>query len=104
MTTASVAQIRDEARTWFEANWEPDLSLGQWWERLAGSGFAFPTWPLVWHGKGLTSALAAIVAEERSSVGAYGPPNGIRVTMAGPTVVNPSCPKAGRDSKSGHCS
>ena len=27
--------IASAARGWFEANWDPDLTLGEWWQRLA---------------------------------------------------------------------
>ena len=41
-----------DARAWFEANWDPDLALGEWWERLARSGWGFPAWPVEWFGRG----------------------------------------------------
>jgi alkylation response protein AidB-like acyl-CoA dehydrogenase len=82
-----VDTVRAEARAWFESNWDPDLSLGEWWERLAQSGWAFPTWSPDWYGRGLSSDLAAVVAEERTRAGAFGPPSGIGVMMAGPTLV-----------------
>ena len=79
--------VRAEAKAWFEENWNPELSLRDWWERLAESGWGYPTWPTEWYGKGLSSQLAAVVGEVRRDVGAYGPPSGIGVMMAGPTIV-----------------
>ena len=81
------AEVRAEARAWFTHSWDPDLTLGDWWERLAESGWGFPTWSPDWYGRGLSSQLAAVVAEERKAAGAYGPPSGIGVMMAGPTIV-----------------
>ncbi len=78
-------RVRDEARAWFESNWDPDLPLGMWWKRLAKSGWGFPTWSSDWYGRGLSSQQAAVVAEERQRAGAFGPPSGIGVMMAGPT-------------------
>lgn len=80
-------RVREEAGSWFEQNWDPDLSLGEWWDRLARSGWGFPTWPREWFGHGLPSNLAAVAADERRRVGAFGPPSGIGVMMAGPTLV-----------------
>jgi len=85
--TGDEEAVRRDARAWFEANWDPDLSLGSWWERLAESGWGFPTWSSDWYGRGLSSQLASAVADERRRVGAYGPPSGIGVMMAGPTIV-----------------
>ena len=82
-----VDAVRAEAKAWFEANWDADLSLREWWQRLADSGWGFPTWSPDWYGRGLSSDLAAVVAEERTRVGAFGPPSGIGVMMAGPTLV-----------------
>jgi alkylation response protein AidB-like acyl-CoA dehydrogenase len=79
--------IRAEAGRWFDENWDPELTVGEWWERLAESGWGFPTWSTDWYGRGLTSREASIVAEERRRVGAFGPPSGIGVMMAGPTIV-----------------
>jgi alkylation response protein AidB-like acyl-CoA dehydrogenase len=81
------AEVRAECRAWLQENWSPDLSLGDWWERLADSGWGFPTWPKEWYGRGLSSQLAAVVGEERRDAGAFGPPSGIGVMMAGPTIV-----------------
>ena len=76
-----------EAREWFEANWDPEVDLATWWDHLAESGYGFPTWPAAWYGRGYSSRAAAVVAEERKRAGAYGPPSGIGVMMAGPTIV-----------------
>ncbi len=81
------AELRSEARRWFEENWDPDVDLATWWERLAESGYAMPSWPTEWYGRGLSSRAAAVVHDERKRAGAYGPPSGIGVMMAGPTIV-----------------
>ncbi len=87
------AAIRAEAREWFEKNWDPDLTLGEWWERQAESGWAFPTWPKDWYGKGVGTDLAGIVNEERKRVGAVGPVTGIGTMMAGPTIIDHATPE-----------
>ncbi|HEX5366227.1 MAG TPA: acyl-CoA dehydrogenase family protein [Acidimicrobiales bacterium] len=80
--------VRDEAEAWFREHWDPDLTLGRWWELLAESGWAVPTWPERWFGRGLSSQEAKEVAAARAAVGAFGPPSGIGVMMAGPTIVD----------------
>ncbi len=79
--------VRAEARAWFTEHWDPDQTLGEWWSRLAESGWGFPTWSPGWYGRGLAAQTAAVVAEERKRAGAFGPPSGIGVMMAGPTIV-----------------
>ena len=82
-----LAAIEAEAGEWFASQWDPDLTLRDWWDRLARSGWAFPTWPREWFGRGLDNKLAAVVHEQRRLAGAFGPPSGIGVMMAGPTIV-----------------
>jgi alkylation response protein AidB-like acyl-CoA dehydrogenase len=83
----TVEEIESEARAWFEANWDPEITLGEWWARLGESGWGFPTWPKHAFGKGLDGEAARIVSAERTRVGAPGPPSGIGPMMAGPTVA-----------------
>lgn len=80
-------QIRDDVSTFFKENWNPDLTLKEWWRILGDSGWAVPTWPKDWFGRGLSSRLARVVADERRKAGALGPPSGIGIMMAGPTIV-----------------
>jgi len=76
------------ARAWFEQHWDLDASLGEWWEELAASGWGLPAWPRAWFGRGLTSAQSRVVGRARADVGAIGPPSGIGVMMAGPTIID----------------
>jgi alkylation response protein AidB-like acyl-CoA dehydrogenase len=76
-----------EVRAWLKDNWDPELTLAEWWERLADSGWAVPTWPEEWFGRGLTGDLAAVVARELREAGAVGPPAGLGLMLAGPTIV-----------------
>ena len=48
-----------ELGTWLDDNWDPDLTVGEWWERLGASGWAAPHWPVEAFGLGLSSAEAA---------------------------------------------
>jgi alkylation response protein AidB-like acyl-CoA dehydrogenase len=84
---AHVDAVAAEARAWFEGNWDPDLSLGEWWRRFAASGWAFPTWPIDCFGRGMSAPEAAAVARERRGAGAFGPPTGVASMMAGPTIL-----------------
>jgi alkylation response protein AidB-like acyl-CoA dehydrogenase len=86
------AALRAEARAWFEANWDPDQPLKTWWETLARSGWAFPTFPAAWFGKDLTPDQAAIVDEERRLAGAAPAPSTL-----GPRVIAPLILRHGTD-------
>ena len=63
-----VAQVQ----AWLEANWNPDLGLAEWRNRLIDSGWGVPGWPRAWYGRDLPAGLEAVVAEEMRRVGAVG--------------------------------
>ena len=37
--------VRTEVKAWLEENWDPDLTVAEWWDRLTRSGYAAPTFP-----------------------------------------------------------
>ncbi len=82
-----MADIEGELKAWLDANWEPDLTVREWWERLGESGWAAPTWPADWYGKGLSRAEGVQVARVIREFGALGPPGGLGLLLAGPTII-----------------
>ena len=82
-----IAAVRAELRDWLADNWDPDLSLREWRERLADSGWGCPTWPEDWCGRGLAPSFADVVAREIAAFGAVGVPGGVGMTLAGPTLL-----------------
>ena len=57
MTEPTEASVRAEVRAWLEANWNPDLGLVEWRNKLIDSGWGVPTWPKAWYGRELPMAL-----------------------------------------------
>lgn len=90
---SDAGEIAAAAHGWFEANWDADLSLGEWWDRLAESGYGFPTWPSERYGLGLDRHHAPLVNAARRAVGALGPPAGIAPSLAGPTLLAHGTPE-----------
>ena len=41
-----------EVEAFLDARWDPAITVGEWWDRLAESGWGFPTWPTEWFGRG----------------------------------------------------
>ncbi len=79
--------VRAELRGWLTEAWDPDLTVGEWWARLADAGWAVPTWPAAWLGRDLPRELAPVVASELRAAGAIGPPAGLGMLLAGPTIL-----------------
>jgi alkylation response protein AidB-like acyl-CoA dehydrogenase len=80
-------EVRAEVGRFVADAWDPDLTLAAWWDRLADSGWAVPTWPVEWLGRGLPGAVARTVSEELRVAGVLGPPAGLGLLLAGPTII-----------------
>ena len=85
-STAELAAVRREVSEWVDANWDPDMTVGKWWERLARSGWGFPTWPTRWSGRGLGPDGLSVVSEVFGDHGVLGAPGGLGQTMGGPAA------------------
>jgi alkylation response protein AidB-like acyl-CoA dehydrogenase len=79
--------VRSEVKQWLADNWDPDLALLDWRRKLVESGWATPTWPADWFGRGLPGWADPIVHEEFSAVGAVGPAVGGGMGLAAPTLL-----------------
>ncbi len=88
MSDVSPEAVHREALGWFEANWDDQLTLGDWWDRLAQSGWGFPGWPAAWFGKGLRGDAARAAIAARNEVGAFGPAGGVGAFLAAPTILH----------------
>ncbi len=86
-STMTDQEIRDAIRAFVAEAYDPAITLAEWWDRLADSGWAVPTWPEEWLGKGLPGAAARTVAEELRAANVPGPPAGLGLLLAGPTIL-----------------
>jgi alkylation response protein AidB-like acyl-CoA dehydrogenase len=84
---AVTEDVRTDVRAWLDDNWDPDLTVADWWQRLADSGWAMPSWPEEWSGRGLARPEANAVGAEISEFGALGPPGGLGTMLAAPTII-----------------
>ena len=82
-----VSELIEELDAWLDANWDPDLTVAEWWERLGTSGWAHPALPSDAYGKGVSRTDALVVAARIAERGALGPPAGLGMNLAAPTVA-----------------
>ena len=79
--------IADDVARWVEENWDLDMTLREWWQRLSDAGLAFPTWPEGLGGRGWRAAQAREVLVALGAAGVIGPPTGNAPNMGAPTVL-----------------
>jgi alkylation response protein AidB-like acyl-CoA dehydrogenase len=79
--------LRDEVRDWLGANWAEDITVREWWRRLAEARLVAPEWPEPW-GRGLTRPESRAVTEVLAGAGVIAPPIGnVGLRLAGPTLL-----------------
>jgi alkylation response protein AidB-like acyl-CoA dehydrogenase len=85
--------LLDEIRTWLGENWDPDLTVAAWWERLGLAGWSAPTLPTNAYGRGLSRGDAVIVQNAIAEHGALGAPGGLGLLLAAPTIATHGTPE-----------
>src|SRR5580693_4272144 len=83
----STDQVIDELREWLSSNWDPDLTVAAWWERLGLAGWSAPTLPTNAFGRGLPRNDGVRVSQEIDRFGALGAPAGLGLLLAAPTIA-----------------
>ena len=76
-----------ELHGWLESNWDPELTLASWWERLGLSGWAAPMLPVDRFGRGISRRDAMRSAQAIAEFGAVPAPLGLGVALAAPTIA-----------------
>ncbi len=84
---SDAAAVRAEVEAFCDQRWDPDLTVEQWWRRLAGSGYSHPMLPVPAGGLGYGQDQAALVSLVLAERGVLGPPGGLGRMLAAPTIA-----------------
>ncbi|MEY4173069.1 MAG: hypothetical protein RI900_234 [Actinomycetota bacterium] len=82
-----MSDLLDELDAWLDANWDPDLTVQEWWHRLGTSGWAAPSLPTHAYGKGVSRNDAIAVGQRIVARGAMAAPGGLGMLLAAPTIA-----------------
>jgi alkylation response protein AidB-like acyl-CoA dehydrogenase len=85
--TDTATDVITELKDWLNDNWDPDLTVAEWWERLGLSGWAAPGLPTNAYGKDLNRADSVRVQQAIGEFGALGAPGGLGLLLAAPTIA-----------------
>ncbi len=78
----------EAVNAWLTENWDPDLTVAEWWNRLGLSGWAAPGLPANAYGKGLNRNDSVAVQNAIVEFGALGAPGGLGLLLAAPTIAS----------------
>ena len=93
MSTTQSTDAVTEVKAWLSENWDPDLTVAEWWERLGTSGWAAPSLPVEAFGKGLSRSESVAVQEAIVEFGALPAPGGLGLLLAAPTIATHGSPE-----------
>ncbi|MCR9279842.1 MAG: acyl-CoA dehydrogenase family protein [Pseudomonadaceae bacterium] len=82
-SSASLSDIAAQAGAWLDGNWDPELGLVEWRNKLVDSGWGMPEWPAQWYGRDFGAAEVRTVEQEFARRGVVGVARaGIRLLAA----------------------
>src|SRR4051812_39328651 len=88
-----MTDVLAELDAWIDANWDPALSVAEWWERLGTAGWAAPTLPVAPYGRGASAEEAAAIAGRLAARGVLAAPGGAGIGVVAPTLAAHASPE-----------
>ncbi len=85
--------VTAELTAWLDDNWDPEITLAEWWTRLAVGRWAHPAMPEEAGGRGYGRSLCAAIATCMANAGVVGPPIGLGPMLAAPTIAAHGTPE-----------
>ncbi|MDZ7673495.1 MAG: acyl-CoA dehydrogenase family protein [Acidimicrobiales bacterium] len=82
------AESIEQLDAWLEENWDPEITVAEWWQRFGLSGWAAPMWSEDWFGKGVDRATSVAIQNRVAEWGALPAPGGLGLLLAGPTILD----------------
>jgi alkylation response protein AidB-like acyl-CoA dehydrogenase len=85
--SSAAGNVVAEVTSWLEEHWDPELTVGEWWELLGLAGWAAPGLPEHAYGRGLARNDVVAVQTAIAEHGALGAPGGLGLLLAAPTIA-----------------
>ncbi len=87
MSELTREEVVAEVRTWVEENWDTEITVAEWWQRMADARYSHPLLPENAGGRGYPRPLARAVAQTMGEMNVIGPPIGLGTMLAAPTLA-----------------
>ncbi|MEZ5232741.1 MAG: acyl-CoA dehydrogenase family protein [Acidimicrobiales bacterium] len=94
MTLPTRQEVQAQVESWIAANWTPEITVRAWWAELAAAGYASAALPTHAGGLGWPADLAAAaVLATLARANVLGPPGGLGLLLAAPTIATHGTPE-----------
>ena len=90
---STIDELRAEVGDWLQQNWDPELSVDEWWRVVAGAGWTAPHFTPEQGGRGLHRTAGTTARAVFAEFGALRPPGGLGLLMAAPTILTHGTPE-----------
>lgn len=87
MSELTREEVVAEVRAWIEENWDPTITVGEWWQRMADARYSHPMLPENAGGRSYPRALSRAVHQTMGEMNVIGPPIGLGTMLAAPTIA-----------------
>jgi alkylation response protein AidB-like acyl-CoA dehydrogenase len=92
MPEPTVEEVKAEVEAWVSEDWDPDISVREWWRRLAEARWTAPGFPEPW-GRAWSGSLARVVGAAITGAGGIPPPGGLGLMLAAQTILAHGTPE-----------
>lgn len=92
-TNVTAEEVRAEVEAWVAEQWDPEITVAEWWRRMSAAGYSSPMLPPALGGRGYPRDLAIAVSQVIAAKGCVGAPNGLGLMLAAPTIAAHGSPE-----------
>lgn len=93
MSDESIEEIEALTNAFIDQHWDPEITVREWWRRLAEARLVNVTLPPEAHGRGWSRAQAAAANRVLSARRVVGGPDGLGMLLAAPTIAAHGTPE-----------
>ena len=86
MNQTSEKEVKAEVANWIDDNWDPELTVAEWWQLMADARLAHTMLPEEAGGRGWSRALNHAALSVIADKNVLGPPTGLGMMLAAPTI------------------
>jgi len=93
MAESTPEAISAEVEDFVRRHWDPDMTVGEWWQAMLDERWSHPSLPEHAYGRGLGQGQALAAMRTMGRLDVIGPPPGLGHMLAAPTIADHGSPE-----------